>query len=157
MKRTKLPARFQKLLVDIPYVTIATTCPDGTPWNTPVVGYFDDDLNLYWGSWAQSQHSVNVAHCSAIFAVIYDSSSPLGAGQGLYFQMRAEVVTEPNEIAAAKAIYLDRYGEEDCPGVFAGTCPRRVYKAVPRKIWSNTDGARGSHFVDVRQTIFEAR
>jgi Pyridoxamine 5'-phosphate oxidase len=157
MKRTSLPARFQRLLTDIPYVTIATTCPDGTPWNTPVVGYFDDDLNLYWASWTESQHSVNIAYNDAVFAVMYDSSWPLGAGEALYFQMCAQVLTKPSQIEAAKAIYLDRYGEDDCPGVFDGTCPRRIYRATPEKIWSNTDGARGVHFVDVRQSIFEAR
>ena len=156
MKRTDLPEKFHQLLSDIPYVTIATTCGDGTPWNTPVVGFFDKDMNLYWASWTQNQHSRNIARNEAVFVVIYDSSSPLGTGQSLYFQMCARKLTGRFEINRAKKIYLDRYGEEDCLGVFEGVCPRRIYKATPLKIWSNTDGARGAHFVDVRKLIFES-
>lgn len=153
MKRTHLPDRLQKLLATTSYATIATTCPDGTPWNTPVVSYFDNDLNLYWASWIQNQHSQNLKHNNRVFAVVFDSSSPLGTGEALYFQMRARKLEDPDEISVAKHIYLDRYGEADCPDVFTGSCPRRIYEATPEKIWSNTDGARGAHFVDLRVPI----
>lgn len=150
MRRTDLPKRFQKLLADIPYTTIATTCPDGTPWNSPIVSYFDDDLNLYWASWTRNQHSLNIAGNPNIFAVVFDSSAPLGQGEALYFQMKTRKLENPDDIEAAKKIYLDRYGEDTCRHPFAGTCPRRVYRAEPIKVWSNIDGARGAHFVDVR-------
>src|ERR1700689_1552957 len=110
MKRTDLPKRFRQLIADIPYVTIATASPSGRPWNSPVVGYFDDALNLYWVSWTRNQHSINIADNPNIFVVMFDSSSPLGQGEALYFQMRARKLEAPDEIKSAKEVYLDRYG-----------------------------------------------
>jgi general stress protein 26 len=86
MKRTALPTRFQELLAAVPYVTLATTCPEGTPWNTPVFGYFDDALNFYWASWTKNQHSRNIAHNHHVFVVVFDSKAPEGDGVGLYFR-----------------------------------------------------------------------
>jgi hypothetical protein len=136
------------------YVTIATVCPrTGHPWNTPVVGFFDDTLNLYWASWTQNQHSRNIAAQPYIFAVIYDSSTPLGEGEGLYLQMVARELTDETEVIAAKTVYTDRCGEDGSHTAFMGACPRRIYKACLYKVWHNTEGARGRHFVDVRQPL----
>ena len=152
MKRTDLPDRFQLLLSRIPYATIATVCPDGQPWNTPLVGYFDDDLNLYWSSDILSQHSRNIEANSNIFVVIYDSSLPLGQGEALYLQMKAHKLERRGEVTVAKQVYLDRYGE-DGHEAFVGHCPRRIYKATLVQAWFNSDGERHAHFVDVRQKL----
>jgi hypothetical protein len=152
MKRTRLPRRFQILVATMPYVTVATTCPDGKPWNTPLVGFFDDDLNLYWASDTMSQHSRNIAHDPRIFVVVYNTGVSLGQGTALYMEMTARRVSRSNEVIAAKQIYLDRYGETGHEP-FVGSCPRRIYKATPMRIWSNVDGARGSHFIDIREEI----
>jgi hypothetical protein len=152
MKRTDLPFEFQQLLSRMPYVAVATTCPGGEPWNTPVVGYFDDELNLYWSSDTRSQHSKNIRHNASLFTVVYDTTWPLGTGAALYLQMRARKLTRPAEVAAAKQIYLDRYGEAGHEP-FMGSCPRRIYCAKPLRIWKNTDGVRAAHFVDIRREL----
>lgn len=89
MKRTQLPKELRELLYRLPYATIATVCPDGQPWNTPVFARWDDELNLYWVSHKQAQHSLNIARQPRIFVVIYDSMVPEGEGLGLYLAMRA--------------------------------------------------------------------
>jgi general stress protein 26 len=89
MKRTQLPKELRELLYRLPYATIATVCPDGQPWNTPVFARGDDELNLYWVSHKQAQHSLNIARQPRIFVVIYDSMVPEGEGLGLYLAMRA--------------------------------------------------------------------
>ena len=156
MKRTDLPSYFGQLVSTTPYVTLATTCLDGKPWNTPVVGFFDEDCILYWASWTKSQHSLNIACEPHIFVVVYDTSLPLGQGAALYLRMHARMLHDEDEVSAAMLIYTDRFGEDGSHAAFLGECPRRLYKAAPLQIWCNTDGARGGHFVDKRQLIWQA-
>lgn len=87
MKCTYLPKNLVALLTEVPYIAVATVCPDGRPWNTPVRGYFDDQLTLYWVSWVKNQHSQNIACDPRIFAVIYSSCAPEGTAVGLYLEM----------------------------------------------------------------------
>lgn len=42
--------RAKEILATIKYATVATTCEDGKPWNSPVAHYLDDDLNVFWYS-----------------------------------------------------------------------------------------------------------
>ena len=99
-------------------------------------------------------HSKNIASHPAVFVVVYDTSWPLGTGQALYMQMAAKKLISKKDIAQAKLIYLDRFGEDGRHEAFSGMCPRRLYKARPLKMWSNGDGMQGTHFVDVRRPIF---
>ncbi len=52
--------RAAEIIKDIKYITIASVSDDGQPWNTPVYSAFDKDLNFYWFSDKNSQHSQNV-------------------------------------------------------------------------------------------------
>ncbi|HKU18277.1 MAG TPA: pyridoxamine 5'-phosphate oxidase family protein [Candidatus Saccharimonadales bacterium] len=154
MKRTQVSAQLQKLLAATPYVAIATVCPNGRPWNTPVVGRFDDDLNLYWVSWRQNQHSRNIAREPRVFVVMYDSSAPEGQGEGLYLQMRAQALGTRREIQAARQTYDTSFFRHPFRHEqFLGNCPQRFYKAVPEYLWYNGDGEADGHFVDVRHAL----
>lgn len=157
MKCTHLPTSLQRLIKTMSYVTIATVSPAGRPWNTPVVGRFDDNLHLYWVSWCKNRHSQNIANDSRIFVVMYDTSAPEGAGQGLYLQMRARMLTTPQEIEVAKRIYDTSFFVHPTKShvQFLGQCPQRFFKAVPERIWSNTNGQKEGHFVDVRREILK--
>lgn len=151
MKRTDLPDRFQELLRSIPYVTIATVGTDGQPWNTPLVGHFDDAMNLYFVTAKDSQHGKNIAHEPRIFAAIYDSQATLGSGEGLYLKMRAEALSSSLKIDEARRVSGMHFTENipDHPD-FLGDCPRRMYKAVPEQIWYNADGEWVGHGIDIR-------
>ena len=160
MKRTDLPPRFQHLLEQSSYATIATADPNSQPWNTPVVGVFDDELNLYWISAADSQHSQNIAGNPHVFVVIYDSHAADGEGEGLYLRMRAEPVTKVSLLRRALCTYgkaaFFRLPDGTLP-TFRGECPLRVYRAEPLKIWCNTTIRRQSgHTVDSRQLLLAA-
>lgn len=152
MKRTDLPQYLQKILIEVPYVTLASVCADGRPWNTPVRGYFDDELNLYWASWPKNQHSQNIALNPDVFAVIYDSRASEGDGIGIYMQMTAEILTRESQIKQARTIYTTNFGENS-HNPFTGECPRRLYKAAPRKLWFNSDAYIKGNFIDVRREI----
>jgi Pyridoxamine 5''-phosphate oxidase. len=153
MKRTQLPPRLKQILTEVPYVTLATVCPDGRPWNTPVYGAFDDELNLYWASWPGNQHSLNLVHDSRIFVVAYNSTAPEGDGIGIYLEMTARKLTRPSEIAAARRVYTTNFGENLDHEPFANGCPRRLYKATPMRIWHNSDSYIQGNFIDVRREV----
>jgi hypothetical protein len=152
MKRTDLHKRLQQLLNATTYVTIATVGSDGQPWNTPVVGVFDDDLNLYWVSWKQSQHSRNITRDSRIFVVVYDTAAPEGEGLGLYVQMIARPLTGKPEIERASKVYnLSFFTLHDgSMPTFKGTCPSRIYMASPCKVWMNSGAYDDGHYIDIR-------
>lgn len=153
MKRTDLPSRFQQLLGRIPYVTIATVCPNGQPWNSPVVGRFDRDMNLYWISWKENQHSLNIAYDQRIFVVVYDSQVPEGQGEGLYLQMKAHELSNGELGKAREAYGTSFFSHTFKHDQFLGSCPQRIYRAVPENIWYNIDGSARGHFVDKRVAI----
>ena len=75
----KTPA---KIINDILYATIATADKNGQPWNSPVYSAFDEDLNFYWTSAKDSQHSQNIRENPKRFIVIYDSTVVEGQGEG---------------------------------------------------------------------------
>ena len=46
-----------KVIKSILYINIASITPNGKPWNSPVYCAFDKNLNYYWFSWKENQHS----------------------------------------------------------------------------------------------------
>ncbi len=103
----------RKILDTIHYITIATICEDGSPWNSPVSASLDTELNFYWGSSPENVHSQNIRRDGRVFVVVFDSNAPEGTGEGVYMQGRAEE--------------LD----------FCFSDSVKKYKFVPEKIWIN--------------------
>jgi len=151
----ELIKRAKKIISKILYITIATSNKRGIPWNTPVYSAFDDKYNFYWISWIKNQHSKNIKENNQIFIVIYDSTVVEGQGHGVYIQAKAHEIAEDNEIKHALK-YLDgrinKLGRHKT-SQFQGNKPRRIYKAVPEKVWVNTDIRINGEFVDDRIEI----
>ncbi len=72
-----------KILKDMKYMTIATVCSDGSPWNTPVAPTPSKDLIFRWGSNENSVHSQNIRKEKRVFVVIFDSHAEEGTGEGV--------------------------------------------------------------------------
>jgi len=108
---------------------------------------------MYWASWPGNQHSRNIAGNPNIFVVVYRSNAGEGDGLGVYLEMTARELTRSAEIAAARRIYTTDFGEDLSHEPFKGGCPRRLYKAVPRRVWCNTDAYIRGNFVDKRREI----
>lgn len=153
MKRTALPIELQQLLTEVPYATIATVCPDGQPWSTPLFVIFDEDLSMYWVSTPSNQHSQNILCDPRIFATVIDSHAPEGAGFGLYLQMSAQVLSNPAEIAKARKLYTSDYGEPGTHDPFGPNCLRKLYKATPIAIWHNCDYKASNEILDARKQL----
>jgi len=90
--------RAVSIIENIEYLTVASICPDGTPWNTPVFTSYDSDLNFYWGSYKENQHSLNILNNGLVFCVLYDSRAKEGTGEGLYLKGYAEQIDELDQI-----------------------------------------------------------
>ena len=150
-----LTDRAKKIIEQILYITLATVSKDGTPWNTPVYSAFDDNYNFYWISWTKNQHSKNIKDNNQIFIVIYDSTAVEGQGHGVYIRAKAHELGNGKEIEHALK-YLDgrinKLGRHKI-SQFQGSKPRRIYKAVPEKVWVNTDFRVNGEFVDDRIEI----
>lgn len=137
------------ILSKIRYINIASVSVDGQPWNTPVSAFFDDQLNFYWASWKENQHSKNIRSNPNIFLTVYDSTAAEGTGEGVYMQAKAFELSDPDEINRALA-FRDKKKKARQAEEYLGEYPRRLYKAVPEKFWLNGDGEISGNFVDVR-------
>lgn len=137
--------RAKEILQKIIYATLATVTKEGKPWNSPVRHCFDSDMNIYWFSDKQNQHSQNVRENGRVFIVIYDSTVPEGDGEGVYFEATVEELTEPEQIRKARRI---KKGEgKDSPDDFMGDAIRRVYKATPTSAWMNDAEVKDGVFI----------
>ncbi|TAH32554.1 pyridoxamine 5'-phosphate oxidase family protein [Candidatus Saccharibacteria bacterium] len=118
----------------------------GKPWNSPVARVYDDELNIYWFSDKSNQHSQNIRENEDVFIVIYDSTAPWGESEGVYIEAKAYELTDPDEITKVRRIKKgpDYNGS---PDEFSGEAIRRVYKAVPQRVWMNDAGVKDDVFV----------
>ena len=147
----------QAVINAIKYITIATVSEDGQPWNTPVAAFrFDNDRTFYWASWQDNQHSKNIRGNGKAFIAIYDSTPESGQPTaGVYVLAEATELTEEAEVMAAALVFGDDpYNSSDGTQYLAGH-PRRIYKAVPHKIWMNDDGEVDGDFIDIRTEAME--
>jgi hypothetical protein len=145
--------RAKEILATIQYATLATVTPDGKPWNSPVASVIDENLNIFWFSDREGQHSKNVRDNGEVFIVVYDSTAPSGEGEGVYIQAKAYELDNPDEIQAARRIKYDSE-EGSSPDEFLGDGVRRAYKAVPQKVWMNDDVTEDGKFIkDIRVEV----
>lgn len=139
MKRTHMyyHRRVAEILSRIRYATLATVTAEGQPWNTPVAALHDDKLNVYWISDTEGQHSRNVRANGQVFIVVYDSTVPEGEGEGVYLKARAYELSDPEEIRVIRRMKKGPGGHDDPAPFVDGGGVRRIYKAVPERIWMN--------------------
>ncbi len=147
-----------QILKKIIYLTLATVSEDGYPWNSPVYTAFDENLNFYWASDKEGNHSKNVRQNGRVFAVIYDSTAPEGTGEGVYIEGNAIELTDKEEISVARLQTQSRKGKtaNDNDYIqFTGDKIRRIYKLIPKRIWMNDDekDENGNYIKDIRVEV----
>jgi general stress protein 26 len=146
--------RAKEIIEKILYITIATSNTSGEPWNSPVYSAFDQQYTFYWISWKENQHSKNIAENKNVFLVIYDSTVPEGTGEGVYIQAKAYEVSDEKEIEKALKLIYGRINKTPRKvQEFREDYPRRIYKAVPEKIWMNDTSKINGNYIDTRVEI----
>jgi len=148
--------RAQEIVRRLLYVTVATASSGGEPWNSPVYSAYDDHANFYWTSSPLAQHSRNIDQNGKAFLAIYDSTVPVGKGEGVYVEATAAALVAPEEINEAKVNLTRRVGKQVGPEterLDAGV--QRVYRATPKRVWMNGfENDKNGRFVrDVRVEI----
>ena len=146
--------RAKTILTQIEYVTLATSSPEGNPWNAPVWAAFDEAYHFYWVSAEYARHSQNIRANPRIALVVYDSTVPPGTGTGVYIEARASELADSRECREALACLQSRgWKHPTSVDMVVGATLRGVYKAVPEHIWISADdehGLDGRVEVDVR-------
>ncbi len=84
--------RVHELLNSVSTLTLATTNPEGTPHAAPVYFVPDEELNLYFFSEAQSQHSQEILQNPIVAAAIYPECDGWQAIRGLQLRGRVDLV-----------------------------------------------------------------
>ncbi len=115
------------------YMTLATADEGGRPWASPVwyapVGYAE----LLWLSRPEARHSRNLAVRRDLAIVIFDSSVPIGDGQGAYIEAVGEQVPE-SELERSVALYSHRSQARGGPALtvaeVCGPAAHRLYRAL---------------------------
>ena len=71
-------------------MVLGTADEAGRPWVSPVYFAVSDYTDFYWVSLPDARHSRNLASRPEVSIVVFDSSVPIGTGQGVYMTARAE-------------------------------------------------------------------
>jgi nitroimidazol reductase NimA-like FMN-containing flavoprotein (pyridoxamine 5'-phosphate oxidase superfamily) len=148
-------SRAKEIIAENIYLTMATSDTQGNPWISPVYCAYDSDYNFYWTSNPNARHSKNIKENGGKIAfIVFNSSVAEGTGEGVYFEGRAYEMSEEKEMAAALELYYSRKHKSTKPaGDFLGDSPRRLYKAVPEKIWMNTDEKINGYIIDAKVEV----
>ena len=72
------------------YMVLGTADLRGSPWVSPVYFAADGYRDLLWVSKPGARHSMNIAARADVSIVVFDSSAPIGEGQGVYMSAVAE-------------------------------------------------------------------
>jgi nitroimidazol reductase NimA-like FMN-containing flavoprotein (pyridoxamine 5'-phosphate oxidase superfamily) len=138
------------------YITMATyDYKARKPWVTPLYSAYDENYNFFWASGRQTQHSQNISANNEVAIVIFDSTIPEGAGEGVYIEAVAFELNKDEEIEHALE-YINKKVNTPERHLFDFTdnSPLRIYKAVPKKIWMNSSELKDRMEVDVRTDVY---
>jgi nitroimidazol reductase NimA-like FMN-containing flavoprotein (pyridoxamine 5'-phosphate oxidase superfamily) len=100
-------AQAHTIIDRISYMVLGTADADGRPWASPVYFATDGHGAFYWVSSHEARHSANIATRPEVGIVIFDSTVPIGTGQGVYVEARAEQLAGP-ELGRGLAVFSER-------------------------------------------------
>jgi uncharacterized protein YhbP (UPF0306 family) len=87
------PAAITRAIIDANlYMVLGTADEAGQPWVSPVYYAPADYREFFWVSSPDSRHSRNLEGRGEVVIVIFDSSVPIGTGQGVYMSAVAQEV-----------------------------------------------------------------
>lgn len=106
----------------------------GRPWVATVYFVTDDDMNVYWLSWPERRHSVDLAGQSDVAAAVAVKTDQPVIGVQLAGQ--ASEVADPETVKRIMQLYVAKYGQgENFYDVFmTGKNRHRLYKLAPNEI-----------------------
>jgi nitroimidazol reductase NimA-like FMN-containing flavoprotein (pyridoxamine 5'-phosphate oxidase superfamily) len=136
------------------HMTMATADAAGNPWVTPVFYSSDPQHNLYWVSSRSARHSSNLRTRSEVGIAIFVTKDYV---DGIYIEADARELSSEHEIeegidvVRARAM-PERFTIRSAADV-AGESARRIYKAVPKQIYTREEAVEQGQVVAVRRPI----
>jgi len=131
MMDTEHHAQIIQILDQTDDMTIATIRPDGFPQAT-VVAFVHNDLRIYFSASPNAQKAHNIAACDKVSLTITRPYTRWDEIEGLSVGGHAARLEDPEELAQASKLILDRYPEvaEVMPNEPAGMTLFRVDPVV---------------------------
>jgi Pyridoxamine 5'-phosphate oxidase len=128
------PATTAKAIIDANlYMVLGTADERGQPWVSPVYYASLDYREFFWVSRPEALHSRNLAARPEISIVVFDSSAPIGTGQGVYMAAVAEELTGTARVDAIDAFSRRSLGHGGSEWTLADVEPPaelRLYRAT---------------------------
>jgi len=117
------------------YMVLATADEDGVPWASPVWFAPDGYTRFLWVSREDTRHSRNLAVRPQLSIVIFDSSAPIGTGEGVYMDAVAGQVDEPGAIEVFSRRSVAQGGSEWTVADVSAPAELRLYRATATEQW----------------------
>jgi nitroimidazol reductase NimA-like FMN-containing flavoprotein (pyridoxamine 5'-phosphate oxidase superfamily) len=122
-----------RIMDTILYMVLATADESGRPWASPVYFAHAGYAELFWVSSPEATHSRNIAVRPEVSIVVFDSTVPVGTGQGVYMAAVA-AETSGEELERGIEIFsrrsLETGGQAWTADDVQGTTGIRLYRAV---------------------------
>lgn len=128
------PAAVSKAIIEANlYMVLGTADRDGRPWVTPVYYAPASPREFLWVSRPEATHSRNLEARRDVSIVIFDSSVPIGTGQGVYMSGVAEELSgaaseEAIEVFSRRSVAHE--GREWTAADVRPPAPYRLYRAT---------------------------
>jgi len=122
-----------RIMDTILYMVLATADESGRPWASPVYFAHAGYAELFWVSSPEATHSRNIAVRPEVSVVVFDSTVPVGSGQGVYMAAVA-AETSGEELERGIEVFsrrsLETGGQAWTADDVQGTAGLRLYRAV---------------------------
>ncbi len=99
----------REYLPNIIHMSLAT-CAGEKPWVCEVHYAYDEKLNLYWMSLESTRHSQEISKNPNVAGNIVTQHKQGEKPRGVYFEGRAELLTDVDEHHPAYVAYKERFG-----------------------------------------------
>ena len=117
------------------YMVLATADEQGVPWASPVWYAPDGYTRFLWVSREDTRHSRNLAARPQLSIVIFDSSAPIGTGEGVYMDAVAEQLDEPGAIEVFSRRSVAQGGSAWTVADVSPPADLRLYRATATGQW----------------------
>ncbi len=101
----------REYLPDIIHLSLAT-CSGNKPWVCELHYVFDDNLNLYFRSLESRRHSQEIVANPMVAGSIVIQHTASQKPRGVYFEGRAEMLSDVDENHVAFKLYCERFGTD---------------------------------------------
>lgn len=139
MPDDRTPAEIATEIVDRSlYLVVGTADSSGQPWATPVYFAHRDYREYFWVSEPEAQHSRNLRDRREVGGVIFDSTTPINTGQGVYIlgvgqELPAHECAEPIQIFSKRVV--EHGGDPWVLEDVTGDARHRLYRATAEAVY----------------------